>query len=217
MWIAGFDPGGIDNFGWCAAEAITGRSLVIRATGFTSNASLAVEQVLGALPGGAELSAAGIDSPLCWSATGDRSSDALVRKRVKELGCPSPWGTVQIVNALRGACLVQGALAAHLLREAQPSVRITESHPKALLWLLSVASPERPTRSIGISDLVDHFLSGHIDVTEHERDAALGAYAAWAMMDGRAGWRDLVLDERDPYFPAGAVEYWMPLGVAEPS
>jgi len=212
MWIAGFDPGGVASFGWCLAEAESGQRVQIREAGVSNHASLAVRCVLDALPAGARLVAAGIDSPLYWSLGGDRSSDLTVRASIRHLGAPVPGGTVQSPNSLRGACLVQGALAAHLLKCALPDVRITESHPKALLWLLSLANRERAEASICLADLRDHISGGSASDSDHERDAALGALAALAMMEGRDDWRDLVSDESDPFFPVGAVEYWMPLG-----
>ena len=217
MWIAGFDPGGVASFGWCLAEARSGQRIQIRDAGVTNHASLAVRCVLDAMPAGVRLVAAGIDSPLYWSLGGDRSSDLTVRACIRHLGAPVPGGTVQSPNSLRGACLVQGPLAAHALRSALPDVRITESHPKALLWLLALANRERAEASVSIADLCDHISGGPASDSDHLRDAALGALAALAMVEGWDGWRDLVLDECDPYLPAGAVEYWMPLGVAEPS
>lgn len=215
MWIAGFDPGGLNSFGWCLAEAARDHCLVIRGAGVTDHASLAVKSVLDALPTGATLVAAGIDSPLYWSVGGDRSSDLAVRARIRQLGAPVPGGTVQSPNSLRGACLVQGPLATRALRRAVPDVRITESHPKALLWLLSLATRGRAEASICLADLHEHIVHEVASGSDHERDAALGALAALAMAEGWDDWRDLVADENDPFFPVGPVEYWMPLEAVE--
>ena len=212
MWIAGFDPGGKASFGWCVAESVPGQRMRIRDAGVTDHASLAVERALEALPTGALLVAAGIDSPLYWSIGGDRSSDLAVRAKIRRLGAPVPGGTVQSPNSLRGACLVQGPLSALALRRTIPEVRITESHPKALLWLLAHASCERTEASICIADLAGHISGGLASDSDHERDAALGALAALAMMEDWEGWRDLAADEDDPFYPVGPVEYWMPLG-----
>jgi len=93
-----------------------------------------------------QLAGAGIDSPLFWVANGDRRVDQAVRAKMQALGARSVWGTVQSVNSLRGACLAQGILAAQLLRSRFPNIRITESHPKALLWLMGFANRQRGTR-----------------------------------------------------------------------
>ena len=211
MWIAGFDPGGIASFGWCLAESGPRQHLQIRDSGVADHASLAVKRVLDALPTGATLVATGIDSPLYWSLGGDRSSDLAVRRRIRDLGAPVPGGTVQSPNSLRGACLVQGPLAALALRRAIPEIRITESHPKALLWLLALATRECAESSICIADLGEYISDGSASASDHERDAALGALAALAMIQGWDGWHDLAAGEGDPFFPVGPVEYWMPL------
>lgn len=211
VWVAGFDPGGSGQFGWCVAEVVPEAHIALRATGVAHGASHAVEQVLAALPVASTLSAVGIDSPLYWSATGDRVADALVRRSIRALGCATAGGTVQHVNSLRGACLVQGVLTAHLLYDAVPGVRITESHPKALLWLMGIASPRRLPAAVGLTDLGDHIaFAGSLD-SEHERDAALGALAATALLLARDGWRDLRLDEPEAFLPVPDVGYWMPL------
>jgi hypothetical protein len=107
-------------------------------------------------------------------------------------------GTVSHVNSLRGACLVQGVLIARLSRERWPEVPITESHPKALLRL----SAQAREFAAG-SDLQS--------IGEHGRDAALGAYAAHAMVAQSEGWHNLVTQERAPFFPGGSnVAYWFP-------
>ncbi len=211
MWVAGFDPGGSGQFGWCVAEASSEARIAVRATGVARGASHAVEQVLAAVPVASILSAVGIDSPLYWSTTGDRVADVLVRRSIRVLGCATAGGTVQHVNSLRGACLVQGLLTAHMLHDAVPGVRITESHPKALLWLMGIASPCRLPTAVGLAELGDQIAFVSPLGSEHERDAALGALAAAALLYDRGGWRDLRLDEREAFLPVPDVEYWMPL------
>lgn len=158
------------------------------------------------------ISAAGIDRPLYWSLRGGRRSDAQMRRPIGRLGAPNPPGTVQSPNSLRGACLVQGALTVHLLREADCDLRITESLPKsaALAARHRDAAAPRARRCDGGSGRA--LLACDAPSCDHERDAALGALTALAMVERWTGWRDLSLDEDDVYFPAGRVEYWMPLG-----
>jgi hypothetical protein len=118
--------------------------------------------------------AAGIDSPLFWVTDGDRMADKSIRCALKRLGASNVSGTVSHVNSLRGACLCQGIMTAHLLRRELPDIRITESHPKALLWLLHVARGERPIAKVGIGHLSDLIESESQRLSDHERDAALG-------------------------------------------
>jgi len=210
MWLLGLDPGGDQRFAWCTAEARDGSPLCLRKSGVESDAAAAISSAFGALPRSDELVGAGIDSPLFWSLGGDRAADRLIRGQIRRLGAPASAGTVQHVNSLRGACLVQGVLAAHLLRKAVSSVRITEAHPKALLWLAGAASAVRPVRSISLAEVRAFIACETEGLSEHERDAALAAVGAWAMLVRPAGWRDLVLDEPDPFVPVPPVEYWMP-------
>jgi hypothetical protein len=208
-FVLGFDPGGIRQFGWCLAEA-TDRPRLIH-SGIANNADEAVDSVCADIDDSVQLLAAGIDSPLFWIGNGDRQVDQTVRAKMRAKGAPNVWGTVQSVNSLRGACLIQGILTARLLRSRFPNIRITESHPKALLWLMGVANNERRAREVGmgqLSKLIDCDLP---EMSEHERDAALGAVAALKMLRKADGWRDLALDERNAFFPVKSVEYWMPI------
>ena len=51
-------------------------------------------------------------------------------------------------------------------------------------------------------------------LSEHERDAALGALTAWAMVSAAPGWRDIALEEKDVFVPVPPVEYWMPVATS---
>jgi hypothetical protein len=138
--------------------------------------------------------AAGIDAPLYWVRKGDRISDKGIRRAVVRAGGHS--ATVAHVNSLRGACLVQGVLAAESLAQRWPSIRITESHPKALLLVCADAK---------------QFIAELSFRNDHERDAALGAYAALAMCHSLPGWKNWVHSEQDTFVPsAGKIDYWFP-------
>ena len=195
MILFGFDPGGLNNFGWaCLSIGKSGIPVSLN-TGCSSNAPDAITEASHHASGKAP-AAVGIDAPLFWIAKGDRLADAGIRTRVCAAGGTS--GNVGNVNSLRGACLVQGVLAARQIAETWPSAQITEAHPKALLLLHLEAS----------QFLADNLLAPHL---EHERDAALAAYAAWAFAVRLTGWVDLVIKERAPYFPSGhSVSYWFP-------
>jgi len=102
-------------------------------------------------------------------------------------------------------------MAARGLRAAAPNIRLTESHPKALLWLIQVANSRRKVVDIGLADLTEFIESDSQYRSEHERDAAIGAIAALAMLERRVGWRDLAAEEPDAFVPVAPAEYWMPL------
>jgi len=194
MNLFGFDPGGLNSFGWASLRISESGAPIACKTGVSSSASTALNEAsraAGAIP-----AAVGIDAPLFWVTEGDRKADACIRKLVCAAGGRS--GTVGHVNSLRGACLVQGILAARQAADLWPSAAVTEAHPKALLRVYPPAS----------EFLVAHLSNGH---TEHERDAALAAFAAWAAVARFEGWHDLLLEEPAPFFPSGhAVSYWFP-------
>jgi len=211
MIILGFDPGGIRRFGWCVAEGNTEGRLRFRDAGLADHAAGAVSAALTSARDVNRICAAGIDSPLFWIADGDRRAEKSIRGAMKRIGAKNVGGTVQQINSLRGACLAQGIMAALLLRQRVPKIRITESHPKALLWLLKVANVDRMVAEVTVKDL-DEFIEAESPLSsDHQRDAALGAVAAWAMVTCRPGWHDLFLDEQSAFAPVAPVEYWMPI------
>lgn len=206
----GFDPGGGNTFGWAVSCDDGFDTLDVLATGCAAHALQAVEEALKRLPQGAQPAAAGIDAPLFWTTTGARRVDKTVRGTLRMMDAPSPGGTVQQLNSLRGACLVQGVAAAVLLRQQFPQIKITETHPKALLWHLRLARAGRRADEVSAAELPG-VRSVQTLSTEHERDAVISCYAAWSLHRQRGGWRDLAELEQDAiYLLPGPVSYWMP-------
>lgn len=212
MFVLGFDPGGKNQFGWCVAAATPSALSLVR-SGVSDHALAAVSSALQHVSD--DVCGAGIDSPLFWAVKGKRQADILIREEMKRYGAANVGGTVQDVNSLRGACIVQGILTAHLLRDRFPNIRITESHPKALLWLLKIANKRRRVVDVRMSNLSKVIACERNTLSDHERDAALGAFAASAMVKGCEGWRNLFLEEDEPFVPVEQVEYWMPVPSAE--
>ncbi len=209
--LLGFDPGGEDGFGWCLADHTPALPLRVRATGVVDNAQEALRAVGAHVLPGEQILGAGIDAPLFWVSSGDRMADRILRGELRELGVPSPGGTVQAVNSLRGACLVQGIMTGVLLRDRYPSLPITESHPKALLWLLRLANQRQHPAGILLSAMPQFRVPDVKGATDHERDAAVATLSAWAMLSRPVGWRDLHGQEQHPYSPlALPLGYWMP-------
>ena len=170
VWV-GADPGGIGRFG-LAFVHVSGR--LCCAT--VSSVEEAVNRIIQeGMPLGI-----GIDAPMWWSASPRawRCADVRLREQY-DLG-----STVQSGNSLRGAALIGGMLLASRIREKFPSVRITESHPKALLG------------AFGWDESV--FPKAFIRMTwnnEHERDAAIAAVCAREGLEGR--WRTDLAKKRD--------------------
>lgn len=209
--LFGFDPGGDDGFGWSVLRFAPDLPLPVLATGIVDNAREAVDAARASLPEGAGVAGCGIDAPLYWISDRARRADEHLRHRLSAAGAPSPGGTVQAPNSLRGACLIQGVLTAVLLRRVWPDVIISESHPKAMLWLMGVAKLGTHHNSVGLGQL-PHLVRPHrLGVSDHERDAALSALSAWAAVTSPPSWRNLLLDEVDTFSPIVApLAYWMP-------
>lgn len=205
----GFDPGGAGDFGWAVLECPADGLPRVRVVGDAANAEDAVAAACSWLETGDSLTAAGIDSPMYWTPSGDRQAEIVVRDALRARGAPNVGGTVQHPNSLRGACVVQGPTTGILLRRRFPHVQITEAHPKALLWLLGVATAAHQARDVVPNDLMPFFSCSYS--SEHQRDAALAAWAAHSMVSRKAGWLNLVDRELEALFIAGDVGYWLPL------
>jgi hypothetical protein len=193
--ILGFDPGGRGAFGWCVTADHSSFPTAVLKSGTCNVADEAVVAAFDAVPIGEQVVGAGIDAPLVWSRSGSRKADRVLRKAIQDRGARSPGGTVQEVNSLRGACVVQGVLTASALRRRQPGVQITESHPKVLRLLLD-----------------ESLLLTLPQGTEHERDAALATLSGWACIHQPRGWSDLFRQEEGGYHPVEEpLSYWMPV------
>lgn len=172
FWV-GADPGGKAAFGLAFVDV----SGAVRCETVSS-----VDEAVKAVTAEGEPLGLGIDAPMWWSAGegGGRRADARLRERY---GIAS--GTVQSGNSLRGAALIGGALLASRLREAFPGLRITESHPKALLLALRLDEAQFTARYRIQTNWGN----------EHERDAAIAAVCAREGFEGR--WSTDLANHRD--------------------
>lgn len=210
-YVLGFDPGGAGRFGW-AVCAVDRQGLQLVNAGDADNAISAADATLSTISTNCEILGLGIDAPMYWVYKGNRKADEKLRQILRDRGAKSPGGTVQHFNSLRGACIVQGSLIAQLMRERlQRDVPITEAHPKALLWLLGIATKTRHPNSIEIEDVPMLSHSMNASISEHQRDAALAAFGAWAMVERRKGWVDFLSVEHKPVLSIPKpIGYWMP-------
>ena len=179
--LLGYDPGGKGSFGW-AVCIDKDDGLIVKATDVADHAKGALEQSFNALPKGGSVVGAGIDAPMFWVTDGSRKADNSVRKAIEHLGATSPAGTVQHFNSLRGACVIQGLLILKLLRRESPDLPITESHPKALLWLMGIARIGHEPKQVKPKDIREVIIEGSRFGSEDERDAILSAFTAQMMM-----------------------------------
>ena len=197
VWV-GADPGGKGNFGVALVDG-SGKTRCKT----VSSVHEAMEWIKEA---GTPLDI-GIDAPMWWSAdvSGGRRAD----ERLKTAYKPKIGQTVQPVNSLRGAAIAGGLLFASRMREAFPRVRITESHPKALLKALwPEADAAAAFAAFAMRFGIDNAWSD-----EHQRDAVIAAVCAREGFCGR--WRvDLSKDrsklEQNPqsYWLAPVSYFW---------
>ena len=207
----GFDPGGKRKFGWAVCSSSSDIFKVLE-SGIADHAEDAVNQALSKVQDNTKVLGAGIDAPLFWVENGSRKADDSVREAIQRLGSPTPSGTVQQVNSLKGACLVQGVLTANLLNQKIKNITITESHPKALLYMLGIANAKTGPNDVHIGDMIKFIKFEKRDVTEHERDAALGAYSSWQACQNNINWNNLYEEEPNPITPFNyTVSYWLPI------
>jgi len=176
----GFDPGGDGRFGWAVVQesAPGALPLAVLATDCASSAKTALQSALDEVPPDESILAVGIDAPLVWSRGEGREVDNLLRRQIREKGCTAAGGTVQHVNSLRGGCVAQGMMTALLLREMDAGLPLSESHPKAWLWLAGVATREKTadcTTDITGFDLGAWLVFQKEVESEDERDAAIAS------------------------------------------
>ena len=209
--VVGLDPGGLGKFGWCVGTTRPGQMLRITESGVVDNAASAFTAIQRVVAPQSRIAAAGIDCPLYWALSGPRQADITIRRELRRIKAPNIGGTVQDPNSLRGACLVQGVIAAHLLRRVYKRIRLTESHPKALLRFFGLAPAERPGTRVWAGELAKWVQCNLTTRTEDERDAIVAAFTAHAMMAKLSGWRNLVLEEGKIFHVLRPVEYWMPI------
>lgn len=193
----GFDPGGQNNFGWAVLEMGNSDQAKILDKGTVSDAQQAISEALRAAESVAP-KGVGIDAPLHWTLNGSRQVDQYLRSKIKGAG------RVQQVNSLRGACLVQGVLAAKIIRARYPNIPITETHPKALweIWEHAQFFAEKHCEAYNVNPQC-----------QHESDAILSAYCAWNMAIKNENWEDLLINREsgEYFFPAGSPSiYWFP-------
>src|ERR1700747_2213273 len=120
----GLDPGGRSSsakrkageaFGWAL---LRGEDLPLKVvkTGTVNDAKGAVGVFTNLIQEDQDpLLSVGIDAPLFWQPEGGRAVDRRIRDRIRGYGSSS--ATVNDVNSMPGACLIQGMMTAMLMRD----------------------------------------------------------------------------------------------------
>jgi len=118
-------------------------------------------------------SGVGIDAPLWWSKKegGSRMADEWIRHQY------NVGSSVLSVNSLQGAVLVQGIILARELRSVFPSIKITESHPKALIKAL-YGDGDKHMSEMQFFEKHRIKIDSLTRYSEHGRDALIAAICA---------------------------------------
>ena len=165
-WI-GVDPGGAGNFGLAILEV--GGNCHSTTMDSVDKAIAVVREFIDDTPAGV-----GVDAPLWWSSGngGLRQSDQWIRDHYR-----LHHRHVQAVNSLWGSVLAQGMMFVARMRELFPQVRVTETHPKAVLAALGRGPWEAKFHELSTKVTLD-------TEPDHERDAIISAIAAREGFEG---------------------------------
>ena len=208
--IVGYDPGGNNDHGW--AELRTANGEVSEISTDTLDSAEDVIRRLERLP---NLTALGIDTLTCW-ATGPsawRPADRWLREWLRE-HCEPVRNSVMSPNSLSGSMGLNGMAVLLSVRRVFPNSLITETHPKVLYYALSKVKYDYKNQKAQMDDFLDSNLGLRCRCEDdHQFDAAMSAFAAFAGSSGR--WtRDLhklpcIEDER-VIEPCGSARYFWP-------
>ncbi|GAB5534996.1 MAG: hypothetical protein Rubg2KO_12450 [Rubricoccaceae bacterium] len=207
--LLGYDPGGNGHHGLAILSVEAGQPRAI-----TIETCATVEDVLRRLEPIPDLIGAGIDTITCWSSgpSGWRPADRWMRQQYPTDVARS----VTSPNSLYGSMSLSGMSVIHTLRQLDPSLPITETHPKvihAVLWghRYDYAHSARQM-DLELASILD------LDVrtaNDHEWDAVVASFSMLSAL--RGDWLyDLHQLEPDPderiLMPCGPTLYAWPEG-----
>ncbi len=157
--------------------------------------------------------AVGVDTLTEWSLgpCGWRPADRWLRTKYTEVR-----NSVASPNSLFGAMGLNGMAFLIRLRDVQPSICVTETHPKILHWQRTGSRYNFVENRIEMNAvLCDWVGCSATTVSEHEWDAAVSALAAFQGFSGK--WKkdlhalDVSAHERELVVrPCGTTNYWWP-------
>jgi len=204
--IIGYDPGGNGDHG--LTRLVLANGLIREATTDTLDNA---EQVIATAQEQGSLVAIGVDTLTCWSTrtSGWRPADCWLRQKYKEV-----QKSIVPPNGLRGSMALNGMAVLVSLRERQPELFITETHPKVLFWFLKREKYDYEKKKALMDDTLITNLGVRISpANDHEWDSAISAFAALRSVKGE--WKhDLherpMTDEGRLVSPCGTTHYFWP-------
>ncbi|WP_193161212.1 DUF429 domain-containing protein [Microbulbifer hainanensis] len=204
--ILGYDPGGNRAHGVAAATYVKGELVDIQIKTLKT-----AEEVLGFAENIRDLKAVGIDTFTCWSTgeSGWRPADRWLRQSY-----PTVTHSIASPNSLYGSMGINGMAVLVALRTRNKELAVTETHPKVLFHALTGRKYNYEVLKADMEQMTSECLGMDIKtVNDHEWDAALSAYAAFAGLSQH--WNqdlhqlETTADER-LVTPCGPTHYWWP-------
>jgi len=177
--IAGYDPGGNGANG--LAFLFISDSLITT----TENGTVETAQdVLNRLLEFDDLIGIGVDTLTQWSTgkSGWRNADLTLRAKY-----PLVQKSVTPSNSLYGSMALNGMSVLLKLKGLNPSVFISEAHPKVLFYALTRIKYNYAEDNVKMDSLISSLLGLNISTAnDHEWDALISAYSAFKGLSG--GW-----------------------------
>jgi len=155
--------------------------------------------------------AIGIDTLTCWS-TGDsgwRPADRWLKSQYH-----NRTNSVVSANSLFGSMGINGMSVLISMRENNPDIHITETHPKVLYYALANKHYDYSINHVTMDTLLSNMLETKITTkNDHEWDAVISVYSALKGILGE--WKtDLhqinLLQNEELITPCGKTNYWWP-------
>lgn len=204
--VVGYDPGGNKKHGLAVLELTSGN-----ASSFRTKTLGSVQDVLAELDSLNDALALGVDTLAAWhpGESGWRPADLWLRDTYVDVA-----KSVVSPNGLYGSMGLNGMHAMIHARDRDPSLPITETHPKVLFYALTGSKYDYKARQTEMDDVLSEKVGRTVKTSnDHEWDALISAYAAMQGMLG-AWHHDLLGDSLTGNdllkFPCGRVNYWWP-------
>lgn len=204
--ITGYDPGGNGSHG--IAELVIEQNRCVNARVQTFGTA---EEVLHCILQSNNLVGLGVDTLTAWSTgpSGWRTADLFLRERYTDI-----QQSIVSPNGLYGSMGINGMAVCVSLRHENPSLSISETHPKVLYRALEHKKYDYKSHVDEMDSALSRWLGLDIRTSnDHEWDAAASAYA---VLQGITGvWLRNLFEgqmEKDGslVWPCGKTNYWWP-------
>ena len=204
--IIGYDPGGNSNHGVAFFTYDNGK-LISHDICTLATANEVIEQSKNYN----NIIAIGIDTLTCWSTghSGWRPADRWLKNKYHNI-----TNSIASANSLFGSMGINGMSVLISIRENNPDIKITETHPKVLYYALTNEQYDYKSNHVVMDSLLSDTLKTKVTTNnDHEWDATISVHAAINGMLGiwETDLHQLDLSENEKLItPCGKTNYWWP-------